>query len=165
MLRSRRRRQSQPVVLEQFLTFNVRQEQFAVPLAQAYRVIPLPPIYGDPHRRGIGLVTYENREILVIDISRCLFDDPLSASETQKLKFLLILRPHLEEEWLGLPLTDPPVIERIPKDAIHPIPSNYLHWGSIHNVSSLMVSSQEDQHASPIFILDIAQILHTLKAR
>ncbi len=42
MLKSRRRRQSQPVVLEQFLTFIVRQEQFAVPMAQAYRVIPLP---------------------------------------------------------------------------------------------------------------------------
>ncbi|AXY67725.1 chemotaxis protein CheW [Thermosynechococcus sichuanensis E542] len=163
MLKSRRRRQSQPIVLEQFLTFIVRQEQFAVPMAQAYRVIPLPPIHGDPHQRGIGLVTYENHEILVIDIGCCLFDDPLSTSETQKLKFLLILQPRLEGEWLGLPLTDPPVIERIPRDAIHPIPSNYLHWGSIHNVSSLMVSSQADQELPPIFIVDIEQVLHTLK--
>ncbi|WP_460193925.1 chemotaxis protein CheW [Thermosynechococcus sp. FA-CM-4201] len=165
MLKSRRRRQSQPVVLEQFLTFIVRQEQFAVPMGQAYRVIPLPPIHGDPQQRGVGLVTYENHEILVIDIGRCLFDDPLSTSETQKLKFLLILQPRLEGEWLGLPLTEPPVIERIPQNAIHPIPSNYLHWGSIHNVSSLMVSSQEDQELPPIFIVDIEQVLHTLKTR
>lgn len=163
MLKSRRRRQRQPVALEQFLTFGVRQEQFAVPIAQAYRVIPLPPIYGDPQQRGIGLVTYETHEILVIDIGRCLFDDPLSTSEAQKLKFLLILQPSLEADWLGLPLTTPPVIERIPKDAIHPIPSNYLHWGSIHNVSSLMVSSQADQELPPIFIVDIEQVLHTLK--
>ncbi|HIK24502.1 MAG: chemotaxis protein CheW [Thermosynechococcus sp. Uc] len=165
MLKSRRRRQSQPIVLEQFLTFIVRQEQFAVPMAQAYRVIPLPPIHGDPQQRGVGLVTYENREILVIDIGRCLFDDPLSTSETQKLKFLLILQPRLEQEWFGLPLTAPPVIERIPQSAIHPIPANYLHWGSIHNVSSLMVGSQEDQDLSPIFIVDLERVLHNLKTR
>ncbi|AHB89594.1 blue light phototaxis adaptor protein CheW family [Thermosynechococcus sp. NK55a] len=163
MLKSRRRRQSQPVVLEQFLTFIVRQEQFAVPMAQAYRVIPLPPIHGDPYQRGIGLVTYENREILVIDIGRCLFDAPLSTSETEKLRFLLILQPR--QEWLGLPLTDPPMIERIPQEAIHPIPRNYLHWGSIHNVSSLMVTHQGDQELPPIFIVDIEQVLHTLKTR
>ncbi|BAY51579.1 hypothetical protein NIES2134_108300 [Thermostichus vulcanus NIES-2134] len=165
MLKSRRRRQSQPVVLEQFLTFTVRQEYFAVPMAQAYRVIPLPSVHGDPQQRGIGLVTYENREILVIDIGRCLFDDPLSSSETQTLKFLLILQPRLEQDWLGLPLTDPPVIERIPQAAIHPIPRNYLHWGSIHNVSSLMVTHQEDQELPPIFIVDVEQVLHTLKNR
>ncbi|WP_298976255.1 chemotaxis protein CheW [uncultured Thermosynechococcus sp.] len=165
MLKSRRRRQNQPIVLEQFLTFTVRQEQFAVPMAQAYRVIPLPPIHGDPQQRGVGLVTYENREILVIDIGRCLFDDPLATSETQKLQFLLILQPRLEQEWLGLPLTAPPVIERIPQDAIHPIPSHYLHWGSIHNVSSLMVRSPGDQDLPPIFIVDIEQVLHSLKTR
>ncbi|BCX12750.1 MAG: hypothetical protein KatS3mg067_1688 [Thermosynechococcus sp.] len=165
MLKSRRRRQSQPVVLEQFLTFSVRQEQFAVPMAQAYRVIPLPPVHGDPYQRGIGLVTYEDREILVIDIGRCLFDAPFSASETQKLRFLLILQPGLAQEWLGLPLTDPPVIERISREAIHPIPPNYLHWGSIHNVSSLMVSYQDDQELPPLFIVDIEQVLHTLKTR
>ncbi|WP_448513883.1 chemotaxis protein CheW [Parathermosynechococcus lividus] len=163
VLKTRRRRQPQPVVMEQFLTFLIRQEQFAVPMAQASRVIPLPPIYGDRSGRGVGLVNHGDREILVIEIGRCLFAEPLSAAETDKLRFLLILQPDLAGEWLGFPLAEPPIIERVPQEHIHPIPKNYLHWGNIHHVSSLMVSSTNDPNLPPIFIVDVPQVLASLK--
>ncbi|XFA73451.1 chemotaxis protein CheW [Thermosynechococcaceae cyanobacterium Okahandja] len=163
VLKARRRQRQQPIVMDQFLTFFVRQEQFAVPMDQANRVIPLPPIYGDRSGRGVGLVTHGDREILVIDLGRCLFAEPLSAAETEKLKFLLILQPDRDGEWLGFPLMEPPVIERIPREHIHPIPKNYLHWGNIHHVSALMVSSSNDPNLPPIFIVDVPRVLASLQ--
>ncbi len=162
MVLKSRRRQAPPVAMEQFLTFFVRQEQFAVPVTQASRVIPLPPIYGDPSGRGVGLVNEGDREILVIEIGRCLFGEPLSATEREKLRFLLILQPDLEGEWLGFPLMEPPAIERVAQNQIHAIPKNYLHWGNIHHVSALMVSSGEAANLPPMFIVDVPRLLASL---
>lgn len=158
------RRQAPPVVMEQFLTFCLRRELFAVPIAQAYRVIPLPPIYGDPAGRGVGLVNYGDREVLVVDVGRCLFGERLSGAEREAFKFLLILQPEVAGEWLGFPLVEPPMIERVPREQVHPIPKNYLHWGNIHNVSSLMVSGRNDSSGPPLFIVDVPQVLASLKS-
>lgn len=159
-----RHRQAKQIILRQFLTFTLRQEQFALPIETVLKVIPLDQIHGDPQRGGIGLVTYQNQDVFVIDIGCCLFKEPMIAPEVDQQRFLLLLQ-HQEgshSEFIGLPIPDPPTLERVPAEQVAPLPRNYLHWGNIHGVSSRMITSPDNANLPPIFVIDLAQILASL---
>lgn len=163
-----RHRQEKQVILRQFLTFIVRQEQFALPIETVLKVIPLHQIHGDPKKGGIGLTTYQNQEVFVVDLGCCLFREPMLAPEVDQQGFLVLLQPPenpsngLTSELMGLPIADPPVLERVPAEQIAPLPRNYLHWGNIHGVSSRMITSPEDANLPPIFVIDLEQIFLSL---
>ncbi|MDG2991872.1 chemotaxis protein CheW [Candidatus Synechococcus calcipolaris G9] len=159
-----RHRQAKQIILRQFLTFTIRQEQFALPIETVLKVIPLHQIHGDPERGGIGLITYQNQEVFVIDIGCCLFRDAMMSPEVDQQRFLLLLQRQesSDHELIGLPIADPPTLERVPADQVAPLPKNYLHWGNIHGVSSRMITSPENANLPPIFVIDLEQILASL---
>ncbi len=163
-LKSRRKSRNAPTQApaQQFLKFEIAQHQFALPITQVLKVIPLTTIYGDPTGRGIGLVNYQGQEILVLDIEKFLLPHRPSSRKTP-YQFLLILQSADPDhsEPMGIPILAPPQLIRIQAEQITPLPKNYLSWGEIHGVSTLLVPAQAPTD-EPLFLIDVNQILSHL---
>lgn len=160
-LKSRRKSRNAPTQApaQQFLKFEIAQHQFALPITQVLKVIPLTTIYGDPTGRGIGLVNYQGQEILVLDIEKILFLHNLNPKKTP-YQFLLTLQTPDHDEAIGIPIFAPPTLIRINPALITPLPKNYQAWGNIQGVSTLMVDSQTP--SAPTFLIDIGQVFSHL---
>jgi chemotaxis signal transduction protein len=159
-LRSRRFARHQVAETEQLITFRLRQEWFAVKIEEVVKVVPLGEIYGDPHHQGLGLTLYQGQELLVVDIGFRLFQEaPISDSNSnpdwQKAKFLLILNSANQTQ-VGLPIDSPPTLVRVAPSNFKPLPEDYLTYGNIKCVSSLIVELEDKP---PLFLLDPVALL------
>lgn len=160
-LKSRRKSRTSPqqAPAQQFLQFEIAQHQFALPITQVLKVIPLTTIYGDPTGRGIGLVNSQGQEILVLDIEKFLFPNSPNP-KARPYQFLLTLPATEPNELIGIPISAPPTLIRINPALITPLPKNYQAWGNIQGVSTLMMDSPPP--AAPTFLIDITQIFSHL---
>ncbi|MDS3861981.1 chemotaxis protein CheW [Thermosynechococcaceae cyanobacterium BACA0444] len=163
-LKSRRksRTTAEQAPTQRLLQFEIAQQQFALPITQVLKIIPLTTIHGDPAGRGIGLVHYQQQEVLVIDVENVLLPHNLPIKKTI-YQFLLILQAtdmtHLE--LLGIPIQAPPQLIRINPEAITPLPTHYRSLGNIHCVSTLMMDTQAP-NTQPLFMIDVNQIFSGL---
>lgn len=163
-LKSRRksRTKAEQAPTQRLLQFEIAQQQFALPITQVLKIIPLTTIHGDPAGRGIGLVHYQQQEVLVIDVEKILLPyNPLIPKTTYQ--FLLILQTDdlNHPELLGIPIFAPPRLTRIDPKAITPLPTHYRSLGNIHCVSTLMMDTQA-LNTQPLFIIDVNQIFSGL---
>ncbi|NEP00012.1 MAG: chemotaxis protein CheW [Symploca sp. SIO2E9] len=58
---------------QQLIVFHLCNQDFALPIRAAQKVIPMGEIYGTPQGSGLGLILYQNQELLVIDAENRIF--------------------------------------------------------------------------------------------
>jgi chemotaxis signal transduction protein len=75
-LRSRRLAAQQTEATQRLITFKLGEENFALPLDRVQKVTTLDLLYADPQGTGVSLTTYQDREILVIDVGHRIFGKP-----------------------------------------------------------------------------------------
>ena len=171
-LRSRRMSNKKARAVQQMIGFRLDREWFALPILAIHRVVPLGKIYGDPQNTGISLTTYEERELLVIDVAQQIFNDTKSIEhdeekadfdlenmfDLEQQRYLLILEN--ENNLFGLPIDSPPTMYRVESNAFKPLPEAYLKQGNIKCVSSQIIELPD---LPPLFILDCQKLIATTK--
>ena len=167
-LRSRRLAAQQTEATQRLITFKLCQETFAVKLASVHKVTTLDRLYGDPSGTGVSLTTYQNRELVVIDVGHRIFGktqqlvppqakriDAPESNLNPLVRFLLILQPE-PNRLVGLPIDSPPSIQSIQISAFQPLPDIYRQHGNIHCVSSLSIKLRD---RPSIFLLDVDSLV------
>lgn len=183
-LTSRRSSNRKVKPTQQIIVFRLRNEGFALPIRASLKVIPLGEIFGAPQITGVGLTLYQEQELLVIDIDKRIFrsvvttkalassepSESLSSSElseslppassTIEGSYLLIVQSS-KSKLVGLPLLEPPVLQRVPESAFAPLTSDYLAYGTIQCVSALIIQGNEQP---PLFLLNPDQLVQPQSA-
>ncbi|AFZ37891.1 CheW domain protein [Stanieria cyanosphaera PCC 7437] len=167
-LRSRRFANKQQEVTQQMITFRLRREWFALPILTIQKVVLLGEVYGDPHKTGISITKYEDKEILVIDVGQRIFNNApelelfsekteseLSLSDLQQRRYLIILYSQ-KQDLIGLPIDSQPIMRYVTQSAFKALPENYLIQGNIQGVSSQIIDLPDHP---PIFILETSQLI------
>jgi chemotaxis signal transduction protein len=166
-LTSRRSSNRKVKPTQQLIVFRLRNEGFALPIRASLKVIPLGEVFGAPQTTGVGLTLYQEQELLVIDIGQRIFkglltqpaipsSEPSEPSEspppsgTIEGSYLLIVQSS-SRKLVGLPLLEPPSLQRVPESAFAPLTSDYLAYGTIRCVSALVIQGNEQP---PLFLLN-----------
>ena len=154
----RRRLGASKEATEQFIAFQLRQEWCALPIAAVEKVTVMGKVFGDPSGMGVGVTTYEDRELIVVDVGQRIFGDrdadgahsaAQSAIASGTPRFLLVVRDG--DRSVGLPVDSAPAVRRMPASAVAPLPEVYSGAGSLQCVSALAIRTEEE---SPYFVLD-----------
>jgi chemotaxis signal transduction protein len=160
-LRSRRFATQNKASEEQTIAFRLHSEWFAVPILAIQKVVPLGNIYGDPQQTGISLTNYNGQELLVIDIDRCIFrrsqSDLISHNNDRPQRYLIVIETD-DENPIGLPTDEPPVILRVDRESFKSLPEAYLKQGNIQCVCSQVIDTPD---FPLVFLLDIQQLTQT----
>lgn len=155
--RSRRGRKAEAT--EQYIAFRLRQEWFGLPIESVQRVITMGKIFGDPSQTGVGLMRYQDQELLVIDVSQRIFEDTTELSGTiqqeNEQRSLIIFRTS-EGELVGLPIDSQPEVRRLAKSEFVPLPATYAARSKIRCLSSMMAKNKE---GASLFLLDPDQMI------
>ena len=183
-LTSRRSSNRKVKPTQQIIVFRLKNEGFALPIRASLKVIPLGEIFGAPQITGVGLTLYQEQELLVIDIEKRIFksvvttkalassepSESLSSSESSESlppasstiegSYLLIVQSS-KSKLVGLPLLEPPVLQRVPESAFAPLTSDYLAYGTIQCVSALIIQGNEQP---PLFLLNPDQLVQPQSA-
>ena len=81
-------------------------------------------------------------------------------SETIEGKYLLIIQSS-KSKLVGLPLLEPPFLQRVPESAFAPLTSEYLAYGTIQCVSALIIQGNDQP---PLFLLNPDQLVQPQSA-
>ncbi len=179
-LRSRRLAAQQTEAIQRLITFQLRQETFALPLDRVHKVTKLDRLYGDANGTGISLTTYQGRELVVIDVGQRIFGnaptvlpsltslpkspavtkalskiEDLDVATTNLVRYLLILQ-YEDERLVGLPIDSPPSIQSVSLSAFRPLPDIYQQQSNIHCVSAVSIDRPD---RPSIFLLDATLML------
>lgn len=159
-----------PEATQQLIIFCIRQEWFALPIHFAQKVIPMNQVQGAIRGKEIGLAFYGDQELMVIDIERRIFREPIdhqnlpdieksnSASQLSKddsQQHLLIVQ-NSQRELVGLILNDQPTLRRVPESTLTSVPDTYRTEGYIQCVGALVIPTQDQP---PLFLLDLNQLI------
>jgi chemotaxis signal transduction protein len=179
-LRSRRLAAQQVEVTQRLITFELRDQAFALPLDRVHKVIALNApgdlhsgglrqpvkarLYGDPNRTGVSLTTYQGQELVVIDVGQRIFGNtetsllPSSSHHTDAaasaVRYLLIVQPE-PDRLVGVPIDSPPVIQSMQLSAFKPLPAIYQQYSQIHCVSAMSIDLPD---RPSIFLLDVVTL-------
>ena len=174
-LTSRRSTRRNAVRTQQLIVFRVRNEGFALPIWAVQKVIPMSKIYGAPQGAGVSLTLYQDQELIVIDVERRIFrevpnlDSSSSAlgkscafgmNGTNQDGYLLIVQSSQGKQ-VGLPIEEPPSLQRVPESAFAPLTKDYLSEGNIRCVSALIKLNNDEP---PLFLLNPDQLIQPQKA-
>jgi len=166
--RSRQLKSAQVVATRQLIVFPLRQDQFALPIQVAQKVISIDNLYGQSPDFDTGLVLYQNQDIPVIDIERRIFghsapqkllpghsnSSTRSSAYSIAQRYLLIIQ-NLQGESVGLPIVTQPMLRRVPESAFAPLSSTYVTDGKIRCVSALVILAETEP---PLFVLNLNQL-------
>lgn len=155
--RSRRGRKAEAT--EQYIAFRLRQEWFGLPIGSVHRVVTMGKVFGDPSQTGVGLMRYQDQELLVIDVSQRIFAETPDRSGTteqeEEQRSLIIFRTS-ESELVGLPIDSQPEVRRLAKSQFAPLPATYAARSKIRCLSSMMAKTKE---GVSLFLLDPDQMV------
>ena len=174
-LRSRRSAAISTETTEQMITFSLRQEWFALPILAVQKVIPLGKVYGDPKGTGMSITNYEDKEIIVIDVAKFIFQDfpssdrvstelnidtsDISFLDWEQQRYLIIININPEtQDLLGLPIDSQPSMRRVTKSNFKTLPEAYLKKGNINCVTQEIIDLPEHP---PIFLLNPQSLAKT----
>jgi purine-binding chemotaxis protein CheW len=165
-LRSERSATLQKEAIQQFITFRLREEWFALPILTVQKVIPLEKVYGDPQGTGVSFTNYRDQQIMVVDVGKRIFGektislptldeyDIFSQFHEEEQRYLLIIHQE-DQDMIGLPIDSQPAIRRVFSSAFKPLPQGYLALGNIQCISSQIIEIPDHP---PIFILEHQQL-------
>ncbi|PZO40647.1 MAG: hypothetical protein DCF19_12235 [Pseudanabaena frigida] len=135
-----------------FLIFAMGNLNLAVGIDSVIRIIPLPKI----HRSGdklLGIATYEEREVLVIDLYKRIY-----GTETNITKgFLLILSG--KNSLYGITIAALPNVQDVPVQSLQPVPSEYRDRDTLGISSHMMHVSIKKSDPQTVFLLDTELLL------
>jgi purine-binding chemotaxis protein CheW len=173
---SRRSTTRKAEATQQLIVFRLRNEGFALPIRAVQKVIPMGKIYGAPGQSGVSLTLYQEQELIVIDPGHRIFrgvpsqDSPsgnLRQSSTEQLddtpseqRYLLIVQSS-QGKLVGLPIEEPPSLQRVPESAFAPLTSEYISEGNIRCVSALI---KQNNDGPPLFLLNPDQLVQLQQA-
>ena len=86
--------------------------------------------------------------------------ESLPPSDTIEGSYLLIIQ-NSTRKLVGLPLKEPPVLQRVPESAFAPLTSDYLAYGTIQCVSALIIQGNDQP---PLFLLNPDQLVQPQSA-
>lgn len=160
---------------QQLIVFRLFSESFALPIRAVQKVTQLGNLYGAAGHAGVSLTLYQDQELLVIDVEARIFRGtprlqaatsiteanslPQIASEPRP-SYLLVVQ-NTQGKLVGLPIAEPPTLQRIPESAFAPLTSAYISEGNIRCVSALVVPNKEEP---PIFLLNPEQLVQPAAA-
>ncbi len=145
-------------VFQHFIVFSLNHNWFAFPIDIVVKVIASDKVYA--HSQGIGLTTYQNQEILVINLAELLEEiDLTSAFSSCQVPYLIIIQ--LEETIVGLSLNCSPKVYRVAESNLISLPSIYL---STRNLSYLRGQVIKIPDHDPILILEAQNLVSTSNA-
>jgi purine-binding chemotaxis protein CheW len=116
------------------------------------RIIPLPQI----HRSGnklLGITTYEDQEVLVIDLYKQIYNQ-----ETNLTKGFLVIFAG-KYSLYGLTITALPNVEDVPVHKLQPVPAEYRDRDTLGIASHMMQVSIKKSDPQTVFLLDSELLL------
>ena len=157
---------------QQLIVFRLRNERFAMPIRAVQKVIPLGNIYGAPQGGGVGLTLYQDQELLVIDPEHRIFrgtpvqdssqtpaQEPIDNTPSGQ-RYLLIVQSSLGKV-VGLPIEEPPSLQRVPSSAFAPLSASYISEGNLRCVSALIKPNNDE---AALFLLNPDQLVQPQQA-
>jgi purine-binding chemotaxis protein CheW len=174
-LTSRRSASRKAEASQQVIVFRLRNEGFALPIRAVQKVIPMTNVYGAPLGGGVRLTLYQDQELLVIDVGQRIFggvrtkdsskstfgeSQLLSLDDITVERFLLIIQSS-SHKTVGIPLSEPPSLQRVPSSAFTPLTSEYISEGNIRCISALIVPGNDEP---PLFLLNPDQLVQSQQA-
>ncbi len=175
-LTSRRSAARKAEPTQQLIVFHLRNEGFALPIRAVQKVIPMGSVYGSAQGTGVGLTLYQDQELLVINIEHRIFKTPLALdagspsvsppsdilplSENAVGRYLMLMQSS-SRKLVGVPLSNPPILQRIPESAFAPLTSDYIAYGHIRCVSAMI---KQGPDKPPLFLLNPDQLVQPQQA-
>lgn len=136
-----------------FLIFTMGNLNLAMGIDSIIRIIPLPQI----HRSGdklLGIATYEDREVLVIDLYKKIYGKESAIFQG----FLVIFAGR--QGWYGLTIASLPNVQDVPLNILQPVPSEYRDRDTLGIASHMMqVSLKKSEQLQTVFLLDADLLL------
>lgn len=169
---SRRKKRRIVEVTQQLIVFRLHNEGFALPIRAVQKVIPMGKIYGAPGGAGVSLTLYQDRELIVIDVERRIFKGRINQDSKNNLlhqaevaptdplpaqHYLLIVQSSAGL-LVGLPIDQPPSLQRVPESAFAPLSASYISEGNLRCVSALIKRSNDEL---PLFLLNPDQLVQS----
>lgn len=152
--RARRLNKYQSKYTQKLVTFCLRQQWFAFPLKSVVKVITVDKFYCDLTQMGVTLTTYQNQEVLILDLGYYLFLEQFQFHNNTQLEYLILLQ-NQKQEILGIPVASLPVIRGCDNSAFKKSIKIQLQSAKI---SSLSVTIVEIKNNPLIFLLNPEQI-------
>jgi purine-binding chemotaxis protein CheW len=171
--RSSRRKAAEAT--QQLIVFRLQDEGFALPIGAVQKVIPMGKVYGAPGRAGVSLTLYQDRELIVIDVERRIFRGGASedfrestlrqkalppVDERPPASYLLLVQSS-SGQLVGLPIEEPPSLQRVPSKAFAPLSASYISEGNLQCVSALIKQNNDEP---PLFLLNPDQLVQPQQA-
>jgi chemotaxis signal transduction protein len=135
-----------------FLIFSLGNLNLAMGIDSVVRIIPFPKI----HRSGnklLGITTYEDQEVLVIDLYKQIYNQ-----ETNLAKGFLVIFAG-KHGLYGITITALPNVEDVPVHKLQPVPSEYRDRDTLGIASHMMQVSIKKSDPQTVFLLDSELLL------
>lgn len=168
--RSSRRQRAEAT--QQLIVFRLLDVGFALPIRAVLKVIPMGQIYGAPGGTGVSLTLYQEQELIVIDVGRRIFkggaiDDSSYSNlrhqaeealhHSRRATYLLIVQSS-SGQLVGLPIEEPPSLQRVPSSAFAPLSASYISEGNLRCVSALIKPNNDE---AALFLLNPDQLVQS----
>ena len=180
-LASRRKSRRIAEATQQLIVFRLQDEGFALPIKAVQKVIPMGKIYGAPGGAGVSLTLYQDQELIIIDVESRIFRGRLSKDSfkstlhhqaqeapkdapvvpkarplTKEVQRYLLIVQSSSGLLVGLPLVEPPSLQRVPESAFAPLSASYISEGNLRCVSVLIKRNNDEP---PLFLLNPDQLV------
>jgi chemotaxis signal transduction protein len=135
-----------------FLIFTMGNLNLAMGIDSVVRIIPLPKI----HRSGdklLGITTYEDQEVLVIDLYKRIYDQQTNIDKG----FLVIFAG--KNSLYGITVATLPNVEDVPVSIVQPVSSEYRDRDTLGIASHMMQVSIKKSEPQTVFLLDSELLL------
>ena len=135
-----------------FLIFTMGNLNLAMGIDSVVRIIPLPKI----HRSGdklLGITTYEDQEVLVIDLYKQIYNQKTNIDKG----FLVIFAG--KNSLYGITIATLPNVEDVPVSIVQPVSSEYRDRDTLGIASHMMQVSIKKSEPQTVFLLDSKLLL------
>jgi len=136
-----------------FLIFSMGNLNLAMGIDSVIRIIPLPTI----HRSGnklLGIATYEDQEVLVIDLYKRIY-----GQESIIGKGFLVIFAGIRSLY-GITIASLPNVQDVPVNNLQPVPFEYRARDTLGIASHIMqVPLKKSEELQTVFLLDAELLL------
>lgn len=136
-----------------FLIFSMGNLNLAMGIDSVIRIIPLPKIYrsGD---KLLGITTYEDREVLVIDLYKRIY-----GQDTNIAKGYLVIFAGIRSLY-GITIASLPNVQDVPVNSLQTVPPEFRDRDTLGIASHMMqVSIKKSEELQTVFLLDSELLL------
>jgi purine-binding chemotaxis protein CheW len=141
---------------QKLLMFALQHLNVAIRLDDVVKVIPIPEIFrsGD---KTLGLANFEDREVLVIDLSHEIF----GTASTNPGRYLVVMQGD-RQELFGVPVPGLPTMRDVAVSAVRPIPSDYRDRDAL-GIASHMVQVPSGEATQTAFLLSTDKLIEIVR--